>query len=66
MAQFRVETVLDKSTQRYFIELYGSEGSEPIVVGKPIYLSHEHAMADSVEIFKQAMPSQPIKAWREQ
>ncbi|MEL6116269.1 hypothetical protein P0Y67_13710 [Photobacterium sp. SP02] len=66
MAQFRVETVYDETSNRYFIELYQKDGDLPIVVGKPIYFSHEHAMADAVEMLKKAMPSQPITAWREQ
>ena len=66
MAKFRIETVFDSSAGRYFVEVY-KEGEEiPLVVGKPIYISHEHAMADSIEIFKKAMPDQPITAWREQ
>ena len=64
MARFRVETVLDKATGRYFIEVYQEGQNTPLVVGKPIYQSHEHAMADAVEIFKKAMPEQPITAWR--
>ncbi|WGG49854.1 hypothetical protein [Rugamonas sp. DEMB1] len=65
MAQFRIETVLDRTTGRYYVEVYQDSEEIPLVVGKPIYMSHEHAMADSVEIFKQAMPTQPITAWRE-
>lgn len=65
MAQFRIETVLDRTTGRYYVEVYQDGKDIPLVVGKPIYMSHEHAMADSVEIFKQAMPAQPITAWRE-
>lgn len=66
MAQFRIETVLDQKTGRYFVEVYQEGQQTPLVVGKPIYMSHEHAMADSIEIFKQALPDQPITAWREQ
>jgi len=66
MAKFRVETVLDKNTGLYFVEVYQEGQDEPLVVGNPIYFSHEHAMADSIEIFKQSMPNQPITAWREQ
>lgn len=65
MANFRVETVIDKSTGLYFVEVYEDGSAEPLVVGKPIYASHEHAMADAVAIFKRAMPEQPITAWRE-
>lgn len=63
MAKFRIETVLDKVTGRYFTEVYQEGQDLPLVVGKPIYLSHEHAMADAVEIFKKAMPEQPITVW---
>jgi len=66
MAQFRVETVLDPKTNRYFVEVYKEGESEPFVVGNPIYLSHEHAMADAVDIFKNGFPDQPITAWRSQ
>ncbi len=65
MAQFRVETVLDNNTNLYFIEVYQEGSAEPLTVGQPIYSSHEHAMADAVEIFKTAMPDQPISGWRE-
>ncbi|MBR8841292.1 MULTISPECIES: hypothetical protein [unclassified Pseudoalteromonas] len=34
MAQFRVETVYDETSNRYFIELYQKDGDLPIVVGK--------------------------------
>jgi hypothetical protein len=64
MAQFRVETVLDKATGRYFVEVYQEGQDVPLVVGKPIYLSHEHAMADAIATFKKAMPEQPITAWK--
>lgn len=63
MAKFRIETVLDKVTGRYFTEVYQEGKDVPLVVGKPIYVSHEHAMADAVEIFKKAMPEQPITVW---
>lgn len=65
MAQFRIESVFDSNTGRYFVEVYHEGGDVPLVVGNPIYLSHEHAMADAVEIFKTAMPDQPITAWVE-
>ena len=65
MAQFRLESVLDHKTGRYFVEVYQEGVSTPFVVGNPIYLSHDHAMADAVEIFKSAMPEQPITAWAE-
>lgn len=63
MAQFRVETVFDGKTERYFVEVYQEGESAPLVVGNPIYLSHEHALADSVAIFKAALPQQPITTW---
>jgi hypothetical protein len=66
MAKFRIETVFDSNAGRYFVEVYQEGEETPLVVGKPIYMSHEHAMADSIEIFKSAMPDQPITAWREQ
>lgn len=66
MTKFRVETVFDEVTERYFVEVYQGEAGPPIVVGKPIYMSHEHAIADSVEIFKKFMPEdQPITVWVE-
>ena len=64
MAIFRVETVLDKVTGRYFMEVYEEGQDTPLVVGEPIYFSHKHAIADALEIFKKAMPEQPITAWR--
>jgi hypothetical protein len=64
--QFRVETVFDHATGRYFVEVYKDGETVPLVVGKPIYASHEQAMADSVEIFKSAIPDQPITAQRRQ
>ncbi len=52
MVKFRVETVLDNVTGYYFKEVYCGEESTPLVVGKPIYRSHEQAMADAIQIFK--------------
>ena len=66
MAQFRVETVLDGEAGRYFIEVYQDGKVAPLVVGNQIYLSHEHAMTDSVEIFKAALLGQPITTWIKQ
>jgi hypothetical protein len=67
MAQFRVETVFDSSVGKFRVEVYyPSNATTPVVVSKPIYASHEHAMADSIEIFKAGIPDQPITAWREQ
>ena len=63
MALFRVETILDKKVGKYFVEVYQEGTQEPLVVGKPIYSSHEHAIADAVEIFKKTMPDQPITVW---
>lgn len=65
MAQFRLESVLDHATRRYFVEVYHDSEDVPFVVGNPIYLSHEHAMADAVAIFKTAMPDQPLTGWTE-
>jgi hypothetical protein len=65
MAQFREETVLDKDSGLYFVEVFQEGDTTPLVVGNPIYSSHEHAIADSVEIFKKALPDQPITAWSE-
>jgi hypothetical protein len=65
MAKFRVETVLDRTSGRYFVEVYQEGQDVPLVVGKPIYASHEHAMADAVNIFKTSLPDQPLTAWRE-
>lgn len=65
MAQFRLESVLDHKTGLYFVEVYQEGASTPLVVGNPIYRSHEHAMADAIEIFKSAIPEQPITAWAE-
>ncbi len=65
MAQFRVESVLDNDTGLYYVEIYQETKDKPFAVGKPIYSCHEHAMADSVEILKTALPNQPITAWRE-
>lgn len=63
MAKFRVETVLDKTVGKYYIELYLEDNDTPLVVSQPIYITHEHAISDAVEIFKKAMPDQPITAW---
>lgn len=64
MAKFRIESVLDPKTGLYFVEVYQEEKKTPLVVGKPIYMSHEHAMAESIEIFKKGLPDQPITEWR--
>ena len=66
MAKFKIETVFDGNTGRYFVEVYQDGETVPLVVGKPIYISHEHAMADSVELFKKSLPDKPITAWHEQ
>ncbi len=65
MAKFRIEAVFDPNSGHYFVEVYQEGEETPLVVGKPIYISQEHAMADSIEIFKKAMPDQPITAWQE-
>jgi hypothetical protein len=58
MVKFRVETVLDNVTGYYFKEVYCGEESTPLVAGKPIYRSHEQAMADAIQIFKNGMHGQ--------
>lgn len=64
MAQFRVETVQDPANGLYRAEVfYPADSTTPFVVGKPIYQSHEHAMADAVQIFKDMWPEKPITAW---
>jgi hypothetical protein len=62
MTKFRVETVLDNVTGYYFKEVYFGEESTPLVVGKPIYRSHEQAMADAIQIFKNGVEGQPVAA----
>lgn len=66
MAQFRIESVFDSFTGKYRVEVYyPSDAATPFVVSNPIYTSHDHAMADSVEIFKAGFPEQPITTLRE-
>lgn len=61
MAKFRIETVLDPSNGLFKAEVYYPDNSAvPIVVSGAIYVSHEQAIADTVEIFKRSFPSQPI------
>lgn len=62
MAQFRIETVLDPKTNRCFVKVYKESESKPFAAGNPICLSHEHAMAYVLEIFKKGFPDQPITA----
>ncbi|MCT7328018.1 hypothetical protein [Ralstonia mojiangensis] len=66
MANFRIETVMDIGTGLYRVEVYyPPESAAPFVVGNPIYPSHEAAIADAVEIFKNGLPpNQPITARR--
>lgn len=66
MAVFRIESVFDINTGLYFVEVYQGDDKDPLFVGKPIYATHEHASADSIEIFKRAMPDQPITALQKQ
>lgn len=54
MAEFRVETVLDKATGRYFAEVYVTGNDKPTVVTDPIYASHEAAERDILEMFRNA------------
>lgn len=66
MANFRIETVQDLTSGLYRIEVYYPfDNPAPLVVGNPIYTSHEQAMADAVEIFKNGLPTeQPVTARR--
>jgi hypothetical protein len=66
MAQFRVETVQDPASGLYRAEVfYPTDSATPLVVGNPIYRSHEHAMADAAKIFKDNWPDKPLTAWTE-
>jgi hypothetical protein len=64
MANFRIESVVDAASGLYRIEVYYPfDNPTPLVVGNPIYTSHEQAMADAVEIFKNGLPAdQPVTA----
>lgn len=65
MARFRVETVQDPQTGLFRAELYFPEdASVPKAVTKPIYVSHEHAAEEVIEMFRSGFPDQPITASR--
>ncbi|WP_140636588.1 hypothetical protein [Methylibium rhizosphaerae] len=62
MPRFRVETVLDPATGRYFNELYYPEDSAlPIAVSPAVYASIKDAEIGAVEALKRAVPDQPVK-----
>ena len=65
MANFRVESVLDRSSGLYYVEVfYPDTATEPIVSSEPIYPSHEAAEADSLKTFCEAFKGKPISASR--
>ena len=62
MAKFRAESVLDKNTGNYYIELYyPDDSSEPIVTTEAIYPSHEIAEQETLRLIQEALPDQPVK-----
>lgn len=62
MAKFRTESVLDKNTGKYYIELYYPDNaSEPMVATDVIYPSHEVAEQETLRLIKEALPDQPVK-----
>lgn len=64
MAHFRIETIHDSQTGLFRCEIYYPDYSlAPCARTEPIYLHHEHAMLDIVEMFKQHLPEKPLKAW---
>lgn len=65
MPRFRVESVRDVVTGKYYIELYYPEDQTiPVAVTKPIYVSRETAEADAVNIVQKGFPDHPIKVDR--
>ena len=61
MAKFRVETVLDKKSQKYSMELYYPDNAQkPFAVTKPIYFSPETALQDCVDMMEKSF-KKPIK-----
>lgn len=58
--QFRVETLQDAKSGRYYVEIYYPETeAAPYVTSTPVYTSHEEAEKDVVNLFKKAFASSP-------
>jgi hypothetical protein len=65
MTSFRCESVLDRATGLYYVQVYYPDtATTPLVTGNPIYPSLEAAEADAVKIFTESFKDQPIKAVR--
>ncbi len=62
MAIFRVETVFDSNTNKYYVELYyPSDATDPVVTTDPIYPSPEVAEQETLKLMKKSLPGQPVK-----
>lgn len=62
MGRFRVETVRDPATGKYFNELYYPDTAvTPIAVSPAIYDTLQAAEEGAVRALQNAMPDQPVK-----
>jgi hypothetical protein len=62
MARFRVESVLDSITGKYFNELYSPEtATTPMATSAPLYQSFQAAEDGAVDLMQRAMPGQPVR-----
>lgn len=62
MARFRVESVLDPVTGKYFNELYYPENATtPVATSAPLYQSLQAAEDGAVDMMQRAMPGQPVR-----
>lgn len=62
MATFRIESVFDPNSGFFYVEVYYPDSSTtPFAVSKPVYQSHEQAAEDSLRIFREGLPDQPVK-----
>lgn len=62
MARFRVETVLDPVSGKYFNELYYPEtATSPIAVSPAVFDTKQAAEAGAVRAIQNAIPDQPVK-----